>query len=97
MPKHTENRIVLWPEYFDSGIPRSGGRRVASDLAVPNPELNAIFRICQKLKLDPEIEVERSYPSTWFRNNGRVKIKPKYSKTKTIKMVAKRLKEKSLG
>ena len=94
MAKKRDDRIILWPEYFDSSLTRSEGRRVPADAAVPSPNAEDVFRACQKLGLSPELEYDKSHPSRWFDPRGRVRVPAKFNKTKTIKMVAKRLSRK---
>ena len=93
MAKKSDDRIVIWPEYFDVNLTRNEGRRVPKDLAVSSPSTDDVFRACRKLKLDPEILLEKSYPRNWYRSKGMVKISPKYPKSTSIKYIAKRLKK----
>jgi len=37
-----EDRLVLWPGYFDARSSRRSGRRVAADIAVKNPTLDGL-------------------------------------------------------
>ncbi len=86
--------IFLWPEYFDSGLTKSTGRRVSMDLAVPSPNSEDIYHVCRKLGLSPDLEKDKAHPSRWFDPKGRVKVLKKYSKVDTITMVAKGLQKK---
>jgi signal recognition particle subunit SRP19 len=94
MAKKTDDRIILWPEYFDSSLTRAEGRRVPIEYAVSTPSSDDLFRACQKLGLSPELEYDKAHPSRWFEPRGRVKVYAKYNKTKTIAIVAKRLSRK---
>ena len=94
MAKKTDDRIILWPEYFDSDLTRAEGRRVSKETAVSTPNAEDVFRACQKLGLSSELEYDKAHPSRWFDPRGRVKVPAKYNKTKTINIVAKRLSRK---
>ena len=94
MPKYDDNRIIIWPEYFDINLTRKEGRRVPKKMAVSSPSSDDLFRACNKLKLSPELETDKSFPRQWYAGKGRVKINGKYPKTTAIKHIAKRLKKK---
>jgi signal recognition particle subunit SRP19 len=91
LAKRDHSGYILWPEYFDSNLSRSHGRRVPIDLAVNSPNCEEIFLICKKLGLSPELEKRSAHPSRWFDPKGRVKVPEKSSKSETIEKVAKAL------
>ena len=89
-----DNRIVLWPEYFDISVSKSRGRRVPTKLAVKTPTVEEIAKAAKKLKLNPKIESNKSYPGRWWRKTGRVTVQPRARKTKIIRLIAKNIKKK---
>lgn len=93
MAKKKADILVLWPEYFDSNLTRSQGRRVSSEISVPDPSCENIFKISRKMGLYPEIENDKSHPSTWYKNNGRVIIKKNGAKTEILEAIGNDLKK----
>ncbi len=83
-----ENRIVLWPEYFDGKLPKARGRRIPKKLATSAPSVEDVAKAAKRLKLNPKIEQNKAYPSHWWRKNGRVLVQAKARKTKIIRQVA---------
>lgn len=92
MASKSEGLIVLWLEYFDANNKRANGRRVPKDLAIRNPKIEDLKNAAKSLALNPIIEIDKAYPKKWWRKNGRILVKKKYSKTKMIKQIAKRMK-----
>ncbi len=92
MVSKTDNLYVLWLEYFDAYNTRKNGRRVPKDLAIKNPKIEDLKNAAKTLGLNPILEIEKSYPKKWWRKNGRILVKKKYSKTKTIIQIARRMK-----
>lgn len=91
MAKDQSKDLVIWPEYFDINLTRKQGRRVKKEFAVQSPSTELIFKISRNLGLYPELESDKVFPSRWFASKGRVKVKGKYSKTETIRMIAEKL------
>ncbi|KAI0601680.1 signal recognition particle, SRP19 subunit [Biscogniauxia sp. FL1348] len=69
---------MLYPVYFDARRTRSGGRRVSSTLAVPNPLARTIASACAALRLSPVLEAHRTHPRDWA-NPGRVRVRVRSS------------------
>ena len=81
-------KLVLWPEYFDKAISKNQGRRVPAKLATQSPTVEDIAKAAKKLKLNPKIENNKSYPGRWWRKTGRVLVQSRFKKTKVIRQVA---------
>ena len=64
---------VLWPAYFDAALTRSGGRRVATDVAVEEPDVDEIATAVQQIGYDAVIERDKTYPRE-FDERGRVLV-----------------------
>ena len=64
---------VLWPAYFDADLTRSGGRRVATDLAVDEPAVDEIATAVQQIGYDAVIERHKTYPRA-IETRGRVLV-----------------------
>lgn len=84
---------VIYPEYFDSNISRSQGRRVSLSIADPTPHLKKIVKACERLEIECQSEPEKAYPSFWWKKSGRVLIpidkKNKVPKEELIQSIAK--------
>lgn len=72
---------VLWPAYFDAELSRSEGRRVATDLAVPEPTVDEIARAVQQVGYDASIDRDATY-SREFEPRGRVVVRGADDSTK---------------
>ncbi len=78
-----ENKLVIYPEYFNINLSRTKGRRIPKNLAFERITCENIAEAAKKLNLNPIIE-KKSYPRFWYNANGRVIIDKKYSKQKII-------------
>ena len=94
MARSDHSGIILWPEYFDSNLSRSRGRRISKDLAVPSPTAEELYQVCRKLGLSPDLDKDKAHPSRWFDPKGRLKVIKEYSKQETISRVARGLTKK---
>ena len=94
MAKKKESSIVLWPDYFDSTLSRSQGRRVPRDIAVSSPQCEKIFDIARKIGMSPKLENDRARPYHQQQKKGRVLVKKVKSKTAIIMDIAKGLDKK---
>jgi len=94
LAKAKDDMFIIWPEYFDSTISRSQGRRMPASLSVPNPNAEELFSIAKKLGLSPVLEMDRSFPSKWVEGKGRIKVPKKFDKTKIMRMIAEGLSRK---
>jgi signal recognition particle subunit SRP19 len=90
-----ENKLVIWPEYFDSNLTRASGRRIPKKLAFPAPKIESILKAAKSLGYKPVLEREKRYPKRWWRKDaGRILVSPKgVSKTKMLTNIAKRMKK----
>ena len=86
-----QNKIFLWPIYFDSNKTRNDGRRVPKNLAVSAPKLEELQRAARRLGLQPEIVSDAVHPSSPWRRSGLLVVPKNESKGKTLKKVAKEL------
>ena len=86
-----QNKIVLWPAYFDSNKTRMEGRRVPKKLAVPSPKLEEIQRAVKRMGLRPEMVPDAVHPSSPCQKTGLLIIPKKCSKVETLRKIAKEL------
>jgi len=86
-----QDKIILWPAYFDSTKTRGDGRRILKSLAVPSPKILEMKEAVEKLGLDYELVLDAGYPKTPWLKKGVLLVTKKESKNKTIKRIAKQL------
>ncbi|OLS29047.1 MAG: Signal recognition particle 19 kDa protein [Candidatus Heimdallarchaeota archaeon LC_2] len=93
---------MVYPEYFDSKITRSQGRRVPNSLADPNPHLKKLEKACQRLEIECQTEPDKAHPSFWWKQSGRLLIPidknnkiPKETLLKNIAKISRKFKLKT--
>lgn len=86
-----QDKVVLWPAYFDSTKTRREGRKVPKNLAVPMPKILELKEAAEKLGLEHEIFPDFCYPKTPWLKTGMLLIAKKESKNQILKKVAKQL------
>jgi len=87
-----QNKIVVWPVYFDSTRARGRGRKIPKKYAVPNPKLEEICKALDKLKLKYEVVADAAYPKMPWRKTGVIYVeKRKESKLKILKKIGETL------
>ncbi|MEM3725247.1 MAG: signal recognition particle subunit SRP19/SEC65 family protein [Candidatus Bathyarchaeia archaeon] len=87
-----QEKIIMWPAYFDSAKTRGEGRRIPKSLAVPSPKITEIRDAAEKLGLECEVVLDVGYPKTPWLKTGMLLVRKSESKDKTIKKIAKTLK-----
>jgi signal recognition particle subunit SRP19 len=90
-----DNKLAIWPEYFDHTLTRTGGRRVPKNLATASPNVESIHKAAKSLGYKPVMEREKKYPRKgWQKDGGRVLVNSKgLPKSKIILNIAKRMKK----
>lgn len=86
-----QDKVIIWPAYFDSTKTRADGRRVSKSLAVPSPRIAEIKDVVEKLRLDHEFVADVAYPKVPWAKNGMLLVKKKQSKDVTLREIAKQL------
>jgi len=86
-----QNKIVMWPVYFDANKTRREGRRVPKKLAIPLPKLEEIQKAVKGMGLQLEIIPDAVHPSSPWQKTGLLIISKKYSKVDTLLKIAKEL------
>ena len=89
-----QNKIVVWPVYFDSTRARGQGRKIPKKYAVPNPKLDEICKALDKLKLKYEVVADAAYPKMPWRRTGVIYVeKVKKPKLEILKLIGQKLEE----
>lgn len=91
MVSKRDEKLVLYPRFFDAAKTRAEGRRVSSDLAKSEPHAGDIAEAAKTLGLNPVLEKDAAHPIAWWEKNGRVLVDKKWKKEETLKRIAKRL------
>jgi len=86
-----QDKIIIWPAYFDSTKTRRDGRRIPKSLAVPSPKILEIKDAAEKIGLECELVPDAGYPKTPWLKTGMLLVKRNETKNRIIKSVAKQL------
>jgi signal recognition particle subunit SRP19 len=86
-----QNKIFLWPVYFDANKTRADGRRVPKKLAVSAPKLEELQMATKRLGLQTEAVSDAAHPSSPWRRTGLLVVPKKESKSKILKRIAEEL------
>ncbi|MCD6445720.1 signal recognition particle protein Srp19 [Candidatus Bathyarchaeota archaeon] len=86
-----QEKIILWPAYFDASKTRREGRRIPKNLAITSPKVYEISQALKKLGFKHEIVADAAYPKApWFRT-GMLIIEKTTHKNKLLRKVAQQL------
>ena len=88
-----KDKIILWPNYFDSTKTRLEGRRVPKKLAILSPKLEEIERAAELLGFNPKIVSDAAHPNASRLKIGLITITKKGAKTRIMRKMAKKILE----
>lgn len=91
MVSKDDEKYVIWPIYFDKSVSRLNGRKISLKYAVEKPNIESIAKTAKSLGLNPVLEKTVSHPSRPFKNDGRILVDKKDSKSKILLQIAKHL------
>ena len=86
-----QDKIIIWPAYFDQAKTRNEGRRVPKSLAVHSPKFLEVQEAAQILGLELEVVPGKGYPKTSWMKAGMLLVEKKGSKEQVINRIAKQL------
>ena len=86
-----QEKVIIWPAYFDVARSRENGRRVPKSIAVASPKIAEVKEAAEKLSLVCEVFPDAGYPKSSWLKTGMVLVEKKGSKNQTITMIAKKL------
>jgi signal recognition particle subunit SRP19 len=86
-----QEKIIIWPAYFDQAKTRKNGRRVPKNLAVHSPKILELQEAAQKLGLEFEVVMDKGYPKMPWAKTGMLLVEKKGSKEQVINQIAKQL------
>lgn len=83
-----QDKVIIWPVYFDQSKTRKDGRRVAKRLAVSHPKIDEVIIAVRKLDLRHEFTPEVGYPKTPWLKRGMILVEKVGSKEQVIRKIA---------
>jgi signal recognition particle subunit SRP19 len=86
-----QDKVIVWPSYFDANKTRAEGRRIAENQAIVSPRILEIQEAATKLGLQPELVPEKGYAKTPWSKQGMLLVEKQGSKEQVIKRIAKQL------
>ena len=86
-----DQKLIIWPIYFDKNISRSKGRKISKKIALDKPDVDKIAKAAKALGLSPIIEKNAAHPFRSWKKEGRIIINNKDKKTKLIYKITKTL------
>jgi len=87
-----QNKVVLWPAYFDSTKTKLEKRRIPKGLAVTSPRLDELQRAAERCGLQPvTFFPDARHPHASWQKTGLIVVPKNASKMKIIRRVAKEL------
>lgn len=86
-----QNKVFLWPIYFDISKTRGEGRRVPKKFAVSAPKLEELQRAAKKRGLQPMVVSDAAYPTFPWLKTGLLVVPKKEPKSETLEKIAKEL------
>jgi len=86
-----QDKIVVWPIYFDSTKTRNEGRKIPKGLAIPSPKILELKKAVETLGLEYDVVMDAGYPKTPWLKTGMILIRKREEKNKIIKKIAKQL------
>jgi signal recognition particle subunit SRP19 len=86
-----QDKIILWPCYFDAAKTRKDGRRVPKSLAMLSPKILEIKQAAEELGLECESVANSSHPRTPSLKTGMLLVKKREKKDQIVRRIAKQL------
>ncbi len=86
-----QDKVIIWPAYFDQTKTRKEGRRVSKSLAVQYPKIVEVKMAVERLGLKHEFAPEAGYPKTPWLKTGMIMVEKKGSKEQVIRKIANQL------
>jgi signal recognition particle subunit SRP19 len=83
-----QEKVIIWPAYFDQSKTRKDGRRVSKSLALHNPKIDEVELAVQKLGLKHEVVADAGYPKTPWIKTGMILVEKQGSKEQVIQRIA---------
>ncbi len=82
---------IVYPEYFDSNLKRSEGRKLPLNQSVKSPTVEEIYSIVADLAVSCN-KSQKSYPGNWSSSKGSLEVIYEKSKVSLLHHIGKGLK-----
>jgi len=89
--RERDKRKVIWPSYFDVKLSKAGGRRVKKGFCTENPDLEKLSQAIKSLNLKFEVESDKSFPSRWWKKEGRILVSTEMTKSELLNVIGQKL------
>lgn len=86
-----QEKVIVWPVYFDQTKTRKNGRRVPKNLTVRHPKIAEVTTAVAKLGLKHEVALDVGYPKTPWLKTGMILVEKEGSKEQVIRRIADQL------
>ena len=86
-----QEKVIVWPVYFDQTKTRKNGRRVPKSLTVRHPKIAEVTTAVAKLGLKHEVTLDVGYPKTPWLRTGMILVEKEGSKEQVIGRIANQL------
>ncbi len=86
-----QDKVIVWPVYFDSTKTRKSGRRIPKNLAVPSPNILEIKEAAKKLGIDCDFVADLAHSKTPWLKTGMLLMKKSKSKEETLRNIARQI------
>ena len=83
-----QNKIIIWPAYFDSSKSRNSGRRVPKNLAVASPRISEVKDAADSLHLSCELISDVAFPQMPWLKSGMILVDKMQPKQEVLKRIA---------
>ena len=86
-----QEKVIVWPVYFDQTKTRKNGRRVPKSLTVRHPKIVEVTTAVAKIGLEYEVAPDVGYPKTPWLRTGMILVEKEGSKEQVIRRIANQL------
>jgi signal recognition particle subunit SRP19 len=83
-----QDKVIIWPAYFDQTKTRKDGRRVEKSLAVQHPKIDEVTLAVARLGLKHEVVADAGYPKAPWGKTGMILVEKAGSKEQVIRRIA---------
>ncbi|MHA1768692.1 MAG: signal recognition particle subunit SRP19/SEC65 family protein [Candidatus Thorarchaeota archaeon] len=69
-----DGMLIFWPAYFEKRYTRSQGRRLPTNLAAENVNIQVLEAAAKAAGLGYEVEADKRYPRSWLEKQGYIVV-----------------------
>jgi|Deesub1362A_J573_1020465.scaffolds.fasta_scaffold04332_3 signal recognition particle subunit SRP19 len=83
-----QDKIIVWPVYFDSTRTRNEGRRLPKKFCVPSPKIGELKEAVRRIKLQHDVVLDVAHPKMPWIRSGMLLVVKKRSKNALLQRIA---------